>query len=271
MASTILDQVQVNIPFRMLTREGYLARFLEEGIHPEIGFDAITLEETPEREYEEAAAAFRENGRRVTCHAPFLDLSAGSPDPAVRRLTRIRFEQTLRAAAPFRPVTVVCHTGWDHRRYLEVRDAWVEKGLELWAWFAGALRSEGARMMMENVYERSPGELLDCCAPLRDLGVGVCLDTGHLSAFGEEPLDRWLDVLTADIGQLHLHDNLGERDEHLAPGRGVVDFPLLLRRLAAEKERPPVITLEPHQEEALREGVDYLERLWPWDPRDDSH
>ncbi len=271
MARGILEEVQVNIPFRMLVREGYLSRFLEEGIHPEIGFDAISLDETPEGTFREAAAAFRSNGRRVTCHAPFLDLSAGSLDPALRRLTRMRFEQTLRAVAWFQPVTVVCHTGWDHRRNPELRDLWLEKSLGLWAWFAGALRSVGARLMMENVYEESPEELLQCSAPLRDLGAMVCLDTGHLSAFGESSLDRWLDVLMQDIGQLHLHDNLGERDEHLAPGRGRVDFPLLFERLLAEKTVRPVITLEPHREEALRQGIDYLEKIWPWAPRENSH
>ena len=270
MARGVLEEVQVNIPFRMLVREGYLSRFLEEGIHPEIGFDALTLDETPDRAFREAAAAFRENGRRVTCHAPFLDLSAGSLDPALRRLTRVRFEQTLRAVAWFQPVTVVCHTGWDHRRNPELRKPWLEKSLELWAWFAGALRSGGARMMMENVYEESPEELLDCVAPLRDLGAGVCLDTGHLSAFGESPLEQWLDVLLPDIGQLHLHDNRGVEDEHLAPGRGTVDFPLLFRRLPAEKTSRPLITLEPHREEALRQGVDYLERIWPWPFREDD-
>jgi sugar phosphate isomerase/epimerase len=166
---------------------------------------------------------------------------------------------------------VVCHTGWDHRRYLELREAWLERSLGLWRWFARSLRNAGARVMLENVYERSPEELLGCCTPLRDLGAGVCLDTGHLSAFGESPLEHWLDVLMQDIGQLHLHDNRGEQDEHLAPGRGVVDFPLLFERLLAGKTDRPVITLEPHREEALRQGIDYLETVWPWTARDDSH
>lgn len=225
MAQGMLEEVQVNIPFRMLVGEGYLSRFLENGLHPEIGFDAIALDETPDRVFREVAAAFRDNGRRVTFHAPFLDLSAGSPDPAVRRLTRMRFEQTLRAVARFQPLTVVCHTGWDHRRYLELREAWLEESLGLWRWFARSLRSAGARLMLENVYEESPEELLECCAPLRDLGAGVCLDTGHLSAFGESPLERWLDVLMQDIAQLHLHDNRGNRTSIWRPDGASWTFP----------------------------------------------
>ncbi len=269
MARGIAAEVQVNIPYRMLRDEGYLALFLEQGLNPEIGFDGSALDGASERELREVGAVFHEQARRITCHAPFLDLSAGSLDPAVRHVTRRRFEQTLRAAACVQPATVVVHTGWDHRRYLEFRGAWLERSLEMWVWFAEALRREGARMMLENVYERRPEELLECCDSLRDQGVGVCLDTGHLSAFGEDPLDRWLDVLIRDIGQLHLHDNHGDRDEHLAPGRGVVDFPLLLERMAQRDGPGPIVTLEPHTEAAFHQALEYLEEVWPW--RNDSH
>ena len=262
MDGRILQWVQVNVPYRMLSEE-LLARILELGLNPEIGFDASVLDGTPPGEFKRVAQAFRERGLRVTCHAPFMDLSAGSPDPAVRRLTRRRLEQTLKAVSAFRPVTVVCHTGWDHRRYNELRESWLEQGLRIWTWFAGALRDEGARMMMENVYERTPEELLDCVVPLREAGVGVCLDTGHLTAFGDAPLSHWIQTLGPDIGQLHLHDNRGDADEHLAPGKGTVDFPLLFDRLVAILPQPPVVTLEPHREEALWEGLDYLDGLWP--------
>lgn len=50
-----------------------------------------------------------------------------------------------------------------------------------------------------------------------------------------------------------------------------MDFPLLFERLLAGKTDRPVITLEPHREEALRQAIDYLETIWPWTARDDSH
>lgn len=271
MTGGIVREVQVNIPFRMLREEGYLALFLERGLNPEIGFDGPTLDGVPERVLREVAAVFHDQGCRITCHAPFLDLCAGSLDPAVRRVTRRRFEQTLRAVACLRPLAVVIHTGWDHRRYQEFREAWLERSVEIWVWFAEALRGEGARMMLENVYERRPEELLECCDALRELDVGICLDTGHLSAFGQDSLDRWLDLLMGDIGQLHLHDNHGDHDEHLAPGQGMVDFPRLLERMVQREGPRPLVTLEPHTEAAFHQALEYLERVWPWRIRYDSH
>jgi sugar phosphate isomerase/epimerase len=67
-----------------------------------------------------------------------------------------------------------------------------------------------------------------------------------------------------EVRQVHLHDNDGSRDSHLAPGRGIVDFSLLFAFLKARKSPPPIITLEPHREEDLEPCLAYLEAVWPW-------
>ena len=41
--SHFVEQLQVNIPYRML-KDGYLDKFLEYGLNPEIGFDAGALD-----------------------------------------------------------------------------------------------------------------------------------------------------------------------------------------------------------------------------------
>lgn len=261
--SRIAERVQVNAPFRLLT-ETYLGTFLAHGLNPEIGFDGGTLEQVTQHEVEEVAEKLRDQGLTITCHAPFMDLSAGSPDPAVRNLTRRRLEQVLRLLPGLQPKTVVCHSGWDHRRYLGLKGVWLEKSLDTWTWFAKAVRDEGARMMLENVYERSPEEFLEIYIPLRETGARVCLDTGHQAAFGEAPLESWIRQVGRDIGELHLHDNDGLWDEHLAPGKGNVDFGLLFQNLPPLVGEPPVITLEPHCEAALWESLDFLKDVLPW-------
>jgi sugar phosphate isomerase/epimerase len=60
------------------------------------------------------------------------------------------------------------------------------------------------------------------------------------------------------LGQLHLHDNNGDHDQHLAPGRGMVDFSGLFQYLRLHNLHP-LITLEPHSEEDLWQALDYLE------------
>jgi sugar phosphate isomerase/epimerase len=259
----ILKHVQVNIPFTML-KESYLARFLGRSINPEIGFDANALENVSETELREIARQLHERSLRITVHAPFIDLSPGSPDPAVRSLTRRRFDQVLRAARFFEPLRIVCHAGYDWKRYGYLMERWVENSLKTWEWFATRTKTLGAALVLENVYERGPEELAVLLNPLKPYGVGFCLDTGHQAAFSTTPLGQWVESLAPFLAQLHLHDNFGNWDDHLALGRGSIDFESLFRTLKKIRNKPFPITLEPHREADLGPSLEYLDKIWPW-------
>lgn len=259
----IKRMIQVNVSFTRLW-DGRIDHFTRNGINPEIVFDARALERFSQADFSAVAEALRKNALTVTFHAPFVDLSAGSSDPAVRDVTRRRFEELLALVPLFRPVTVVAHAGYDWKRYEYFRDEWLANSLEFWSWLSDALNREGSRLMLENVYEQGPAEIRVLFEQLSSRRVGLCLDCGHLTVFGGAPLQEWLESLGGFIGQLHLHDNLGEKDDHLPMGRGRIDFSRLFAYLKAERTQPPVMTLEAHQTDDVWESLECLERLWPW-------
>lgn len=261
--SRILQSVQVNIPFTMLY-DTYLPRFLELRLNPEVGLDAAALERFSFGDFREIAEQLQAYGPSTTLHGPFMDLSPGSPDPAVRELTRHRFEQVLELVGLFKPKSVVCHAGYQKKRYGYIRDAWIENSLETWSWLGSRLEREGSRLMLENVYEHGPDDIRDIFERLENRGVGFCLDTGHQAAYSRTSLKRWVQSLGPYLGQIHLHDNHGSEDEHTALGKGSIDFQSLFRQLETTMEEPPIVTLEPHKEEDFWPSVEYLERFWPW-------
>ena len=254
----ILDCVQVNIPFRMLV-ESYLDLFVLNRINPEIGIDADALENFARSDFERIAAAMADFQPRVTLHGPFIDLSAGSKDPRIRDITRQRLQQFLEIVLIFKPVTVVCHAGYDAKRYAFFRDEWIGKSLEMWSWFAGELADLDVRLMLENVYEKDPQDLRVLMEGLEDKNVGICLDVGHLWSFGQSTPEIWLDALGDFIGQFHLHDNHSAFDQHLGMGRGSIDFEPVWRYMRSTRQPPPVVTLEPHEKEDLLNSLIYLE------------
>jgi len=260
----ILSKIYVNVPFAMLSRT-YLARFIGMRMNPEIGIDAAALLQYRIEDYHRVAGELHEEGLHVNLHAPFMDLSPGSPDPSVLALTRERFDRVRVLAAIFGAKRVIFHAGYDRRRYGFMRQSWVEKALETWSTLARAFRKTGTIMLLENVYEHSPEDLVELFKALQNEGVGFCLDTGHQAAFSGASLDRWVHVLGPYLRQLHLHDNRGEEDEHLALGEGNIDFESLLKTLKATIANPPVLTLEPHKENDLWPSIEYLERNWPWE------
>lgn len=259
----VRSRLQVNVPLNMLM-DGYLETFIGRGLNPEIGLDAAALERWAPEALRPVADAFRALGRTVTLHGPFIDLSPGSTDAGIRALTRRRFAQLADMARVFRPKTVVCHGGYDRWRYSYFRDRWRESSLEIWRWLAGALSETGSRLMLENVYERTPEEALFLISPLAADGVGWCLDIGHMNAFGERPAKEWLDGLGPYIGQMHLHDNDGGWDDHAPLGTGSIDLAQVMGFLHRRAGAPPVLTLEPHREEDLAPSLEYLAAHWPW-------
>jgi sugar phosphate isomerase/epimerase len=259
----IMDAVQIHVPFAMLF-ESHLELFLQNRINPEIALSADALERFSLTDFRNVAAQLHEHGLSVTLHAPFMDLSPGSPDPAVRALTRHRFEQMLELVPIFKPKTVVCHAGYDRKRYWPMRDAWIENSLEVWSWFGAGILNAGGRLMLENVYEHSPEDIRMLFEKLENQSVGFCLDTGHQAVFSTTSLEVWIESLHPYLGQLHLHDNQGSQDDHLALGQGKIDFQPIFNHLKNRRNEPPVITLEPHRESDLWLSIEYLESIRPW-------
>lgn len=255
--------VQVCVPFTML-REGLLDHFTGHGLHPEIGIDAEALERYARQDFAAVADTLHRHGLRTTLHAPFVDLSAGSTDPAIRAVTRRRFDELLELLPLFEPRTVVAHAGYDWQRYEYFRKIWLDHSVGFWGEVAERLNRAGCRLMLENVYEHRPDEILELFERLRGQGVGLCLDVGHLTAFGRATLEEWLEALGPFIGQLHLHDNRGKKDDHLAMGRGLIDFRPLFAYLQAHCRQPPVVTMEVHHPDDIWVSLEHLERLWPW-------
>jgi sugar phosphate isomerase/epimerase len=86
--------------------------------------------------------------------------------------------------------------------------------------------------------------------------IGVCYDTGHAHIQG---IEGGLE----NIRTTHIHDNNGEKDEHLWPFEGTLDWPALIEKLVLANYKGPFM-FEARGEE-LSKGNDVrsrLEELW---------
>lgn len=257
-----IKNTQVNLPFRMFIEGKYTDFIRKNGINPEIGLDAVALDQFDNDDYKKAADFFQEIGCRLTIHGPFMDLSAGSQDPAIREVTKKRFSQLINASSILKPVHVVCHPGYESRRYSQFRDSWIENSLEIWKWLAKELGVCGSRLMLENVYEDGPGDIKILFEALEKYKVGFCLDTGHHFAFGKASLETWINELNKYLDHIHLHDNFGDDDGHLPPGQGSIDFQPLFDYLEKRRGNLPIITFEPHEEKDYWPSLEYMKNFF---------
>lgn len=66
--------------------------------------------------------------------------------------------------------------------------------------------------------------------------LGFCLDTGHaLVAGGPDGPVKFFEAMSKRLVAFHLHDNAGDRDSHLAPGHGNVDWRFIFWKMAEMK------------------------------------
>ncbi len=183
----------------------------------------------------------RDQSERRESTAP---ISIAEPE-RVRRLDAVdEVKRALEVAEqiPFR--YLVQHLGgreaMDERR----RDA-AFNSLEHLAVFA---KYRGVTIALEN----TPGELATPAnlrhfiedTRLHDLR--LCFDTGH--AHMEEGVERSYETMRELVVTTHLHDNHGDKDEHLLPYEGTIDWEATLKGFghapAAENKLPIVLELK---------------------------
>jgi sugar phosphate isomerase/epimerase len=117
-----------------------------------------------------------------------------------------------------------------------------------------------ARLCIENVggfRYQFVRDLLD-----RMLGgwLGLCFDIGHTNILRPAEREAELEFFERHVGRVchcHVHDNNGVRDEHLAPGKGRIDFVPVLRMLAPTHS---TLAFEVRPKEAALEARDYFNR-----------
>ncbi len=99
-------------------------------------------------------------------------------------------------------------------------------------------RPLGVKLLLENIQNEvtAPAHLLEILNVGHFDDVGICLDLGH--AHLGDGVPAALEMLKDRIRTAHIHDNHGERDEHLWPGEGTIDFPPAFASLKQAKQAP---------------------------------
>lgn len=77
----------------------------------------------------------------------------------------------------------------------------------------------------------TPKQVLEFVQNFDDENLKICLDTGHVAVFPGESAGDAVRELGEYIKVLHIHDNKGDRDAHLHPTEGIVDWADFFRAL----------------------------------------
>lgn len=254
----ITSRCFINIPFADFSRYRHL--ITKHLFQPEIGLEGNVLYDCSSKEFHDAANILKRLNLRCTLHAPFFDLAPGAMDRNVLQATRNKLKKAFELIPVFEPVSIVCHLGYEGNKHGYKKNAWLATAVETWKELLLIAEKYKTPIMLENTYETEPVHHREVLSALDSEFARFCLDVGHVSAFAKNTWQDWLPELDPWLGQLHIHDNQGDTDSHLAPGQGSFDFSGLFSYLR-EKKINPVITLEPHTETGVWESLEAIDKM----------
>jgi sugar phosphate isomerase/epimerase len=101
-------------------------------------------------------------------------------------------------------------------------------------------KERGAQILLENIpSELSAPERIVTFFQYTRLDLKVCFDTGHAHLTGG--IQAAFATLRERIATIHLHDNHGEKDEHLLPFEGEIDWAQTIRDFRSADIQVPVL------------------------------
>jgi sugar phosphate isomerase/epimerase len=102
-------------------------------------------------------------------------------------------------------------------------------------------RPLGVNLVVENIPNElsTPEKLMELIKTLHYDDLGVCFDTGHAHIMSS--VHQAFGVLQDRIRTTHVHDNKRDRDEHLWPGEGNIDWNQTMQSLSSAPQVPSLL------------------------------
>jgi sugar phosphate isomerase/epimerase len=193
-------------------------------------------------------------------HGPFFGLQYDCKDAEIRAVCKKKYERALRVAGMLNAEHVVVHSTFNpldpHPRAAQV---WLKQSADFWKSLIPSARKNNCMLVIENIFDRTPENIIKLINEVDSPYFKGCLDVGHANIFGTISITEWLDAYKKELFHLHLHDNFGKTDDHLAIGSGTVPYDEFFAGL--EKVRHvPACTIEVLNADELSKSMDYLRR-----------
>jgi sugar phosphate isomerase/epimerase len=185
--------------------------------------DLQTAKEMAKKERKAAAAA----GIRIhQVHGPW---PTDDKTAKKRKEKLIYMERAIRLTPVFGARYLIIHPdmpfGWDDEP--EPAFSW-QTNLDLFRTMLPIAEEEGVILCIENMPMRAHAisrtqRMYEFVQTINHPNLGMCLDTGHANVFADDCGDM-VRLIAPVLKTLHVHDNMGDKDSHLPPYKGTINW-----------------------------------------------
>jgi sugar phosphate isomerase/epimerase len=183
--------------------------------------------------------------------APPINVASTDRAHRVEAMDEIKRALEIAEQIPFR--FLVQHLGTPNETFDEKKFEAAMTSIEHLRAFAKPL---GVRILIENLPNElsTPDKIVELIHGAHFDDVGVCFDFGHAHLMSS--VREGFEILRNHIRSTHVHDNAKDKDSHLWPGQGTIDWKEAMELLRSVHDVPPLML-----ELAEDEKVNPLEKL----------
>jgi sugar phosphate isomerase/epimerase len=168
--------------------------------------------------------------------APPVNIAATDRPQRVEAMDEIKRALELAEQIPFR--FLVQHIGTGDESFSEKKLEAAMTSVEHLRAFAKPL---GVRILLENIPNElsTPDRLVEFIQITHFDDIGICFDVGHAHIMST--VEQAFETMKAHIRSTHVHDNSRDRDSHLWPGNGSIDWKQTMELLRSAPHTPPLL------------------------------
>ncbi|AKB26723.1 Sugar phosphate isomerase/epimerase [Methanosarcina siciliae C2J] len=174
----------------------------------------------------------------LTLHLPFSDMNLAGLNDSIRAEVLRQMKNYLTLASNYVSLAVV-HPGYLSPYGAQVPDQAYMTNLASIRELCDFAADFGIIIAVENmpdfpkIFGKYPDEMQEMLDAIGSHNVGFTFDVGHANTVGL--IDEFLDQLNDRISHVHIHDNMGKKDEHLPLGEGNIDWKHVMGKLSNYK------------------------------------
>lgn len=201
-------------------------------------------------------AKVRNDFSKDTMHGAFLDITVHSTDQRMKEISELRVRQSMDVAKEMGLRGVVFHT---NRIYAFREENYLKNWEEANYRFFTTLCEEypNQQIFMENMFDESPDMLIRLAERMKDCtNFGVCLDYGH-GAISDIAESGWMRLMAPYVKHMHINDNDGSNDLHLALGDGRLKWKKFTKEIA-DYQMDTTVLIEVKGIEKQRKSLEYM-------------
>jgi sugar phosphate isomerase/epimerase len=159
----------------------------------------------------------------ISFHGPIHDIVPHSEVTTIFQFAKQRIETSIQIALELNAKRIVFHTGINT---IITDPSFIRNTIDKQGnfWNEICTKYPNIDIVLENMWEKNAAYLTGICKYADKPNLGICLDIAHANVYSHESCITWIKESEPFLKHIHLNDNNGKWDEHLALGNGNINI-----------------------------------------------